>query len=326
MGLLGVVVTCDEPSAAPMMDRIGGYEIRRLLARGEMANVYECRHATLGRPAALKLLHPHLAGDASASGRFLNEARAMARISHPNVVEVFEAGEHKRLPYVAVALVEGDDLPVHLAQRHPMVVSDIADCILPIVAAVAAASDAGVVHREVKPRNVRIHLDYRGRHVPVVLDFGISKLTGDERGQKRADIDELLGTASYMAPEQIHSARRIGLRGEVYTLGVILYLALTGKRPFQGDSAADLVRDILTAHVSPPSFLRPDIPAGLDAIVMRAMGREPSERFATARELGCAVAAFASRPAAWRDELMPRSGTRWSSDGTMVSPDRAFRR
>jgi serine/threonine-protein kinase len=290
-----------------------------------MASVYECRHATLDRPAAVKVLHAHLARDRVSVGRFLREGRALARIDHPNVVEVFDVGEHDRVPYLVMSLVDGDELQDHLRHHHPMSPSGIADCVLQVIAAVAAAHDAGVVHRDVKPSNVRVARDHRGMAVPTVLDFGISKLTGDERGQKLADIDELLGTASYMAPEQLRSARQAGGRGEVYTLGVILYLAIAGKPPFDGDSAYDLMRAILTAQVLRPSAIRRDIPAALDAIVLRAMARDPSQRFSSARELGSALAAFSSDPAAWRAEFSPRSGNRLAAGKTKAEPRKRSR-
>ncbi len=309
------------------MAQIGAYEVRRLLGRGEMASVYECRHAKLGRAAAIKVLHPHLARDRGAAERFLREGQALSRVDHPNVVEVFDVGEHHSVPYLVMSLVEGDDLEEHFRQHHPMAVAAVAECILPVISAVAAAFDAGVVYRDVKPGNIRMARDHRGAPVPKVLDFGISKLTGDEHGQKVADIHELLGTASYMPPEQLHSAKEAGARGDVYALGIILYQASTGARPFHGDDAYGLMHAILTARVSPPSFFRPDVPAAFDALVLRAIRREPSERFDSARELGCALAQFASDPAAWRAEFTPRSGERLTVArfATGEAPKRSWR-
>ena len=292
------------------MAQIGAYEVLRLLGRGEMASVYECRHAKLGRSAAIKVLHPHLARDRAAAARLLREGQALARVEHPNVVEVFDVGEHHRVPYLVMSLVDGDDLEEHFRQYHPMSVAGIADCVLPVIGAVAAAYDAGVLYRDVKPSNIRMAWDHRGAPVPKVLDFGISKLTGDERGQKVADVQDLLGTASYMAPEQLRSAKEAGARGDVYALGVILYQAATGTRPFHGDNAYGLMHAILTARVSPPSYFRPDLPPSFDELVLRAMQRDSSERFDSARTLGCALAQFSSDPAAWRAELMLRSGER----------------
>jgi serine/threonine protein kinase len=291
-------------------DRIGAYEIRKLLGRGEMASVYECSHATLGRPAAVKILHPHLARDKGAAERFVREGRDLSRIAHPNVVEVFDVGERDGVPYLVLSLVDGDDLHEHLRQQPPMSTTEVADCILAVVAAVAAAHDAGIVYRDVKPSNIRVAPDHRGALVPKVLDFGISKLTGDERGDKLKDIDELLATACYMSPEQLRSTKLATVRSDVYALGVILYQAATGRRPFTGDKPSELMQAILTARVEPPSFFRPEIPKEFDAIVLRAMRHDPSERYVSARELGRVLAPFASDPAVWMGEFAPRSGHR----------------
>jgi serine/threonine protein kinase len=286
-------------------ERIGAYEILRLLGHGEVASVYECRHESLGRLAAVKVLHPHLARDQGAARRFLREARALSRIEHPNVVEVFDVGERDGVPYLVMSLVDGEDLQAHFRQYHPMSVTHIADCTLPVIAAVAAAYDAGIVHRDVKPTNIRLARDHRGHRVPKVLDFGISKLSGDERGMKLTESDGMLATASYMSPEQLGATKHANVRSDVYALGVIVYQAATGKRPFDGNNAHDLMHAILTASVPPPSYYRREISRAFDAVVLRAMKRNPMDRFASARELGHALAPFSSEPAAWSREFTP---------------------
>ena len=291
-------------------ERIGAYRIRRLLGRGEMTSVYECSHVTLGRPAAVKVLHPHLARNKTASARFLREGRELSRIDHPNVVEVFDVGDQGGVPYLVLSLVDGDDLRTHFKTFHPMAPTDVADCILPIIGAVSAAFDAGVLERDVKPSNIRVTHDHRGAMVPKVLDFGISKLTGDERGQKLRNSESMLEAASYMAPEQLRSDKHANARSDVYALGVMLYQAITGKRPFDGDNAYEMMRAIVTAWAAPPSFFRPDIPPAFDAIVQRAMRSEPAERFASARDLGYVLAPFSSMPSVWLSEFTPRSGNR----------------
>jgi serine/threonine protein kinase len=295
--------------------RIGSYELRRLLGRGATASVFECRHTTLGRLAAIKVLHSHLARERVSAARFLREGRALSRIVHPNVIEVFDVGTHDEVPYLVMSLVDGDDLGEHLRRHHPLSVTMIADFILSVASALAAAHDAGIVHRDLKPSNIRLARDHLGDLTPKVLDFGISKLTEDDDTTDLTDTNGALGTASYMAPEQLRSAKRADARSDLYALGVILYECATGKRPFRGTSGYDLMHAVLTAPVPPPSVLRPDLPAALDAIVLRAMRRDPSERFACARELGRALAPLASEPANWLREFAP------SSDHRRVAPE-----
>jgi serine/threonine-protein kinase len=294
--------------------RIGAYEIRRLLGRGATAAVYEARHVTLGRAAAVKVLHRHLADDRVAAARFLREGRAISRIAHPNVVDVLDVGEEGGTPYLVMSLVEGEDLSEHIRRLRPMSIAAIADCILPVIAGVSAAHDAGIIHRDLKPSNIRLAHNQQGAPVPKVLDFGISKLSDDEASEL-TETDGALGTASYMAPEQLRSAKHVDVRSDIYALGVILYECVTGTRPFRGANGYEVMHAVLTAPVAPPSSIRPKIPAALDAIVLRAMNREPEERYGAARDLGRALAPFATHPDGWLKDLgrAPRAAVVLSS-------------
>ena len=283
--------------------RFGLYEVQRLLGRGAMASVYECRHTRLGRLVAVKAMHPHLARDEIAAARFLREGRALSRIAHPNVVEVFDIGESDGVPYLVMSLVVGDHLGEHLRRHHPMHIADVVDCLLPAVSAVAAAHAVGVIHRDLKPSNIQLTRDRYGKLTPMVLDFGISKLTADGWGPDLTDTEGTLGTASYMSPEQLRSAKQVDARSDVYALGVILYQCATGKRPFERDNVYDLMHAIMTEPVVPPSAVRHDLPSQLDAIVLRAIQRDPAERVPSALELGRSLAPLASDPAAWTKEF-----------------------
>jgi eukaryotic-like serine/threonine-protein kinase len=289
--------------------QIGPYEIHRLLGRGATASVYECRHLKLGRMFAVKSMHPHLASNEVATTRFLREGRAVSLIVHPNVIEIFDIGEHDGVPYLVMSLACGEDLGEHLRRHGPMSVADTSDCILPVISAVAAAHEVGVVHRDLKPSNIRVVRDRSGALVPKVLDFGISKMR-DELAQDLTHTDGVLGTASYMSPEQLQSARQADARSDVYALGVILYQCVTGQRPFQGNTVYDLIHTIMTAPVRPPSDLRPEIPPEFDGIVLRAMRRARAERFESARDLGRALAPFASERATWLGEFASGSTAR----------------
>ncbi len=291
-------------------ERIGAYEIRDLRGRGQLAAVYECVHTTLGRPAAVKLMHAHLSHDSAIKARFLREGRTLARVNHPNVIEVFDVGEHHGAPYLVMTLVDGADFGDYLLERRPMALTEAVDCILPVVSAVASAYDVGIVDRDLTPRNIRVALDHRGVPTPKVLDFGVSKLTGDERGEKFFETSGILRTASYIAPEQLCGTKRPHVRSDVYALGALLYEAVCGRPPFQAKTAHALMQAVFSAEIAAPSSLRPEVPAAFDAIVLRALRREPYERFSSAREFGHALILSASNPDAWMGEFNPSSGHR----------------
>ncbi|HEV3191933.1 MAG TPA: protein kinase [Polyangiaceae bacterium] len=298
---------------------IGTYEIRRFLGRGGMASVHECHDAALGRAVAVKVLHPHLAHDEIATARFLREGRAVSRVHHPNVVQMFDSGQSDGLPYLVMELVEGDDLAKYLRDSGLLPIQTIADFMLAVIAAVGAAHDVGIVHRDLKPSNIRLSRNHRGEITPKVLDFGISKLLADDDNSDLTQTNGVLGTASYMAPEQLLSARNADARSDVYSIGVILYECATGKLPFRGRSQYELMHAVLTEPVTAPSSLRPELPAALDAIVLRAMRRDPGERFATAHDLGLALAPFARAPNFWQPEFAQRAHRELSTQPTSAA-------
>ena len=282
--------------------RVGRYEIGNLIGRGGTASVYEAVRTTDNVRAAVKILHPHLASDRVCAARFLREARTLSQIVHPNIVRVLDAGHSDGMLYLAMSLVEGEDLSDYLLRLHPIPLSHIVECMLPVVDAVATAHEAGVIHRDLKPRNVRITRSKHGRIVPQVLDFGLSKWKETGARTELTTSGETLGTVSYMSPEQLRSARRVDERTDVYALGVMLYECATARRPFQGLSAYDLMHDILTGDVVSPGVHRPDLPAEFEEVMMRAMRREPSERYGSARELQAALSTLSPR----LDSMSPR--------------------
>ncbi len=286
---------------------IGTYEIRRFLGRGGMASVYECHDATLGRGVAVKVLHPHLAHDETAIARFLREGRTVSRIRHPNVVQMFDTGQKDGLPFLVMELVDGDDLAKCLRESGPMPLQGMVDFMLAVIAAVGAAHDAGIVHRDLKPSNIRLSRDHRGGLMPKILDFGISKWLSEDGTSDLTETNGVLGTAAYMAPEQLRSAKDADGRSDIYSIGVILYECATGMLPFHGTSQYELMHAVLTAPLAAPSTLRPEVPPALDAIVLRAMRRDPAERFAAAGDLGLALAPLAGDPSAWEREFEARA-------------------
>jgi eukaryotic-like serine/threonine-protein kinase len=308
----------------------GRYRIVRELGKGGMAQVYEARHTELDRRVALKVMQPTLAAQPSAAARFLREAKAACQIRHQHVVEVFEIGIDHGLPYIVMEFLEGANLAILLAEKGPLPLFGLASIFLPVISAVATAHSAGVVHRDLKPANLMLVLRSPRPIHPMVLDFGISKIENEELENTLTRSESLLGTIQYMAPEITKGAKFASPASDQYALGVALYECATGQRPFRGQSHYELMHAIVTAPVVPPSRLRADLPSEFDALVERAMNRDPAKRFPSVHALGSALLSFGDRAtwALWEREFLgsaPASDP-WAIDaGTLhdVSDHRA---
>ncbi|MFO0625529.1 MAG: serine/threonine-protein kinase [Polyangiales bacterium] len=212
--------------------QLGRYRVLRRIGSGGMATVYEAEHGDLEKRVALKTLHPALTLDPEARARFLREGRAAARIRHPNVVEVFDVGQEGDTLYLVMEHLAGEDLGTLLGREGSLGVERLVDLLLPVIAAVMTAHEAGVVHRDLKPENIFLARARNGTTVPKVLDFGISKLSGVGAGPRLTGSAAMLGTPVYMSPEQARSGH-VDARSDQYALGVILYECATGVLPFQ---------------------------------------------------------------------------------------------
>jgi serine/threonine-protein kinase len=273
-------------------DRIGQYVLCREIGKGAMATVYEAEHVDLGKRVALKRMHPHLAADATAASRFLREGKAATQIRSRHVVDVFDVGTHEGVPYMVMELLDGVDLAAHLRERRKLSLEEIADLAIPVAVAVHAAHEAGVIHRDLKPSNVFLAKKDGGGVSPVILDFGISKLTAEvDRDLTASEV--LLGTVHYMSPEQTRGGRKASAHSDQYALGVLLYECATGIKPFAGSTPYAVMHAIVSARVSPPSALDAALPAAFDAVVMRAMHRDLPKRFENVRALGVALLPWA---------------------------------
>ncbi|MGH7294554.1 MAG: protein kinase domain-containing protein [Polyangiaceae bacterium] len=286
--------------------RLGAYEIVRLLGHGSSASVFEGLHVPLGRPVAIKLLHEHLADDPRIRNRFLREGQVIARLRHPNIVEALDVGVFEDLPYLVMELLVGGDLRAYLGRKHSLPVEDALALLLPVAAGLAAAHAGGVVHRDVKPANVFLAEGPRGDVVPKLLDFGLSKLTLGMATSSLTEMDGVAGTALYMAPEQTQGVKFASAASDQYSLAAIVYEALTGRPPFAGEAMMmALLERIRTEPIRPPSAIDPSIPGELDAIVMRALGRDPAARHPGVAAFGAALLPFADArtAAAYEREL-----------------------
>jgi serine/threonine protein kinase len=281
----------------------GKLRVVRLLGAGGMGAVYEVEHQITKHRRALKLMHRGMALLVpDAITRFLREASAAGRIGNPHIVETFDAGElPSGEPYIVMEMLQGRSLAELIQQGGPLDAALTADIMQQACDGVQAAHDAGIVHRDLKPENLFL-VDGPLPSLKI-LDFGVSKFDPEVTGDARVTAEgATLGTPAYMAPEQLGGDGEIDARTDVYALGVVLYECLTGAIPYSASSLPELAMRIYEGHYTPLRGLRPDVQPEFESIVARAMARDKNQRFATARELGVALAAFA--PA------LPRSGVR----------------
>ncbi|RYE94292.1 MAG: serine/threonine protein kinase [Myxococcales bacterium] len=285
----------------------GRYEVERVLGGGGMGVVVAAHDRALGRPVALKFLRPEGAADAEISARFLREARASSRLSGEHVARVHDTGTLATgAPYIVMERLEGEDLGARLARAPVVAVADAVGIILQACEGLAEAHAAGIVHRDLKPANLFVTRRDGAEHVKV-LDFGIAKVSGPDDGELTS-AQSLMGTPLYMSPEQLHSAREVDARSDVWSLGVLLYQLLTGQLPFQRSTLPEICASILLDDPEPPSAWRPGLPPDLDRAIERAMAKEADQRFASLVEFTAALAPFCPGGAAAAQRVLAALG------------------
>jgi eukaryotic-like serine/threonine-protein kinase len=273
----------------------GKYQIEQLIGVGGMGAVFAANHKFTGKRVALKWMLPELARDNDAVQRFMREAHAAGRINHPNVVDVYDVGQHDSSYFLVMEHLSGETLTAALARRD-MSPADLLDLLIPAMRGVGSAHRQGVVHRDLKPDNIFLSYeeDGMGRSAKV-LDFGISKLSNEGTLDPRLTrTGAVVGTPYYMSPEQIRGLSGLDKRADVYAFGVILYEALTGRVPYHADTYGALVLEIATGNPPAPAELVQDVPVELSRIVMRAMARDPNARFPDMETLVRALEPFSS--------------------------------
>jgi serine/threonine-protein kinase len=266
------------------------YEVVERIGSGGMASVWRAHDTVLGRDVAVKFLHEHLARDPGFVERFRREALSAARLTHPNIVNVFDTGELDGVPYIVMELFTGGDLSDLLERHGPLEPDEAVDLGMQVLAALRTAHGEGVVHRDVKPGNILVQTGPETR--VKVADFGIAKaayLSGDEV----TSTGRVLGSVPYLSPEQVQG-EPVDARSDLYALGVVLYEALTGRRPFEGDNDIATAMLRVTTDPLPPRAVRPGISRPLEAVVQRAMARRPDDRYASADEMAAALGRIAA--------------------------------
>ncbi len=311
---------------------VPGYEVLGELGRGGMGVVYQARHLGLKRPVALKVILSGEHADPRDLARFRAEAEAVARLQHPNIVQIFEVGEHDGRPYFALELVKGGSLAQRLAGA-PLPATAAAELVETLARAMDYAHSQGVVHRDLKPANILLQRpEDRGQRtedskddsslssvlcplsssIPKVADFGLAKRL--DASAAPTQTGQVMGTPCYMAPEQAAGrAKQVGPAADVYALGAILYECLTGRPPFRGDTALETLRQVVFDEPVALTRLQPKMPRDLETVCLKCLRKEPARRYASAGELAEDLRRFrAGEPVRARPVGLGGRGLRWA--------------
>jgi beta-lactam-binding protein with PASTA domain/tRNA A-37 threonylcarbamoyl transferase component Bud32 len=262
----------------------GRYRIVRKLGAGGMANVYLAEDEVLGRRVAIKILNDRHAGDDQFVERFRREAKNAASLSHPNIVSIYDRGEAEGTYYIAMEYLDGRSLKELIVARGPAPVHLAIDYARQILAAIRFAHRHGIVHRDIKPHNVLVDAEGRLK----VTDFGIARAGVSQM----TEAGSIIGTAQYLSPEQAKGAP-VDQTSDLYSVGVVLYELLTGVVPFSGDTPVEIAMKHLSSPPEPPSVKRAEIPRELDLVVLRALAKDPADRYQSAEEMDADLARVA---------------------------------
>ncbi|MCM3904555.1 MAG: protein kinase [Pyrinomonadaceae bacterium] len=268
--------------------KLGRYEIRSQLGAGGMGEVYLVQDTQLERTIALKILPTEVANDRQRMHRFVQEAKAAAALNHPNIAHIYEIGESNGTSFIAMEYIDGETLRQHMAQTQPDL-GETLDISIQIASALAAAHEAGIVHRDIKPDNIMLRRD----GLVKVLDFGLVKLTEPQsatdteaptKALVHTDAGTVMGTANYMSPEQARG-QKLDARTDIWSLGVMLYELTTGRSPFSGSTATDIIASIVKTEPIPVKRFSPELPSKLEEIVAKALEKDREERYQTVKDL-----------------------------------------
>jgi len=289
----------DDAGLPPGTTVANRFRVERKLGEGGMGAVYAAVNVTTGRPVALKVMHPEYAAKKDIVRRFMREAKAATAINHPNVIEVLDVvdtdtGE----PVMVMELLQGEPLDALLERRGALPLGEVARIMLPVIAAVGAAHARGIVHRDLKPENIFLATATNGGVVPKVLDFGIAKILdpaqinelSTKTGATRTG--SMLGTPHYMSIEQACGERDIDHRTDIWSIGVMLYVMLSGRRPYDGDNYGQILKALMTQTPAPLADLVPGLPSDVADLIGRCMARTRAERPIDLREVYTVLSAY----------------------------------
>ncbi|HKZ03330.1 MAG TPA: protein kinase, partial [Pyrinomonadaceae bacterium] len=277
------------PATPVFPARLGRYEIRSLLGKGGMGEVYLARDTELERTVAVKILNAELASNQLRMARFVQEAKTASALNHPNILTIYEIGGTDSTRFIATEFIDGVTLREHLA-KSALKITDVLKIATQVASALAAAHSAGIVHRDIKPENIMVRSDGYIK----VLDFGLAKLTERYAARRSADSEAstlvetgpgvVMGTSTYMSPEQARGTQ-VDERSDVFSLGVVLYEMVAGRRPFEGATASDVMAAILEREPVPLKVCVPTTPSELERIVRKALAKDVEERYQTIKDM-----------------------------------------
>jgi serine/threonine protein kinase len=307
-------MSSDDTQSPPPTTLVGGkYEVLGLIGRGGMGSVYEGRHTSLGTPCAIKFIDAQYANSEDARSRFDTEARAAASIQSKHAIQIYDHGvTADGRPYIVMERLLGEPLDQRIKRLGSISLIETARILRQVARALTRAHEHGIVHRDLKPENIFL---VRGpddeEDVAKVLDFGIAKIKiapGAISVSSSTKTGTLLGTPQFMSPEQARGLRAVDHRTDLWSLGIIVFKCVTGQLPFDGESLGDLLVRICTSPIPVPSSLAPHLPPELDAWMLRALDREPEQRFQSATELADSLGTVAGLSFRSHDAITPEPG------------------
>jgi serine/threonine protein kinase len=277
----------------------GKYRIEKVLGVGGMGVVVAAQHVQLDEKVAIKFLLPAMLGNQEIVGRFAREARAAVKIKSEHVARVSDVGTLENgAPYMVMEFLDGGDLAGWIQKQGPLPIELAVDFLLQACVGVASAHGIGIVHRDLKPANLFCLRGNAGQLIIKVLDFGISKVTNlsaSDTGGSMTHTAAVMGSPFYMSPEQMRSTKEVDMRTDIWALGVVLYELLTGSTPFVGESFTDIAIKVATASFPPARSVRPDVPAGLEAVILKCLEKDKDRRYGNVAELAVALTDFGAK-------------------------------
>jgi serine/threonine protein kinase len=259
-------------------ENVGSYRIIEKLGQGGMATVFKAYHPSLDRYVAIKVLHPAFKEDPQFLERFTREARVVARLEHPNIVQVYDFAEHEGQPYLVMKFIEGETLKARL-QKGPLTKAEATKTIQAIGDSLSYAHGQGVLHRDVKPSNILISKE----GVVYLTDFGLARIA--EAGASTLTGDMLMGTPQYISPEQARGEKDLTERTDIYSFGIVLYEIVVGRVPFSADTPFSIIHDHIYTPLPLPREVNPKIPLAIQEVLLKALAKEPEDRYASGGKL-----------------------------------------